>query len=178
MCREDNVPLNFFSWHCYTADPTDSSRASAAVRRLLDEGLHRDREPPERVELPAREHLGADRQVGHAGRPAAVLRRDGGAQGAAFVAAALLELQDAPVDVCNFFHGELGGFGIFTEQGVPLKAYQALRAVPRTRRDPAARRGPRGRRGQARVRRRPERRRSGGVASSSATSATRDRRSF
>jgi hypothetical protein len=25
-------------------------------------------------------------------------------------------------------HGELGGFGISTEQGVPLKAYQALRA--------------------------------------------------
>ena len=51
-----------------------------------------------------------------------------GAPGAAFVAASLLELQDAPIDVCNFFHGELGGFGIFTEQGVPLKAYQALRA--------------------------------------------------
>ena len=33
-----------------------------------------------------------------------------------------------PVDVCNFFHGELGGFGLFTEQGVPQKAYQALRA--------------------------------------------------
>ena len=51
-----------------------------------------------------------------------------GAPGAAFVVASLLELQDAPIDVCNFYHGELGGFGIFTEQGVPLKAYQALRA--------------------------------------------------
>jgi hypothetical protein len=51
-----------------------------------------------------------------------------GAPGAAFVAASLLELQDAPIDVCNFYHGELGGFGIFTEQGVPRKAYQSLRA--------------------------------------------------
>ena len=51
-----------------------------------------------------------------------------GAPGAAFAAAALLDLQDAPVDVCNFYHGELGGFGMFTEQGVPLKVYQAFRA--------------------------------------------------
>ena len=39
-----------------------------------------------------------------------------------------MELQDTPVNVCNFYHGELGAFGIFSEQGVPLKVYQALRA--------------------------------------------------
>jgi hypothetical protein len=55
-------------------------------------------------------------------------REMAGPSGAAFIVASLLELQDVPVDVCNFFHGELGGFGIFTEQGVPLKAYQALHA--------------------------------------------------
>ena len=32
------------------------------------------------------------------------------------------------MDVCNFFHGELGVFGIFSEQGVPQKAWQAMRA--------------------------------------------------
>jgi hypothetical protein len=37
-------------------------------------------------------------------------------------------LQDAPVDACNLFHGETGSFGIFTEQGVPLKNFHALRA--------------------------------------------------
>jgi hypothetical protein len=40
----------------------------------------------------------------------------------------LLELQGAPVDVCNLFHGELGGFGLFNEYGVPQKNYYALRA--------------------------------------------------
>jgi hypothetical protein len=54
-----------------------------------------------------------------------------GAPGAAFAAAALLELQDAPVDVANFFHGELGGFGLFSEQGGPRKVWQALRAFQR-----------------------------------------------
>jgi hypothetical protein len=51
-----------------------------------------------------------------------------GAHGAAFIVAALLELQDAPVDVCNLFHGELGGFGLFNEHGVRQKNYHALRA--------------------------------------------------
>jgi len=54
--------------------------------------------------------------------------RMAGAAGAAFVTTALLELQDAPVDVCNLFHGELGGFGLFNEHGVPQKNYHALRA--------------------------------------------------
>src|SRR4051812_18450457 len=129
MCREDDVPLNFFSWHCYTADPTELVARSRAVRRLLDEKGFTETEshlnewnylPGNTWEPIGKSATPADRQRFHA--------EMGGAQGAAFVAASLLELQDAPVDVCNFFHGELGGFGIFTEQGVPLKAYQALRA--------------------------------------------------
>jgi hypothetical protein len=52
----------------------------------------------------------------------------GGAPGAAFIVAALLNLQDAPLDMANFFHGEVGGFGLFNENGVPLKTFHALRA--------------------------------------------------
>ncbi|HAB19865.1 MAG TPA: hypothetical protein DCE44_25955, partial [Verrucomicrobiales bacterium] len=36
MCRGENVPLNFFSWHCYTADPSELSARARAIRRLLD----------------------------------------------------------------------------------------------------------------------------------------------
>jgi hypothetical protein len=36
MCRNDNVPLNFFSWHCYTADPSELVARSRAIRQLLD----------------------------------------------------------------------------------------------------------------------------------------------
>jgi len=48
--------------------------------------------------------------------------------GAAFIVASLIELQDAPLEVANFYHGEIGGFGLFNEQGVPQKAWQAMRA--------------------------------------------------
>jgi len=51
-----------------------------------------------------------------------------GMEGGAFIVATLLALQDAPVDVCNLFHGELGAFGLFNEQGVPFPNYHALLA--------------------------------------------------
>jgi len=41
----------------------------------------------------------------------------------------LIELQDAPLDMANLFHGELGGFGLFTGHGVPLKSLIELRAA-------------------------------------------------
>ena len=128
-CRKDNVPLNFFSWHCYTADPAELTARSRAIRRLLDSKGFTETESHlnEWNFLPGNTW----KPITKSGTPAARQRyyeEMAGAPGAAFVAAALVELQDAPVDVCNFFHGELGGFGIFTEQGTPLKAYQALRA--------------------------------------------------
>ena len=129
MCRRDSAPLNFFSWHCYTADPAELSTRSGAIRRLLDSNgftetenhlnewnflPNNDWQPISKTATPAARRHHYDEMAG--------------AAGAAFIAAALIELQNAPVDVCNLFHGETGGFGIFTPEGVPLKACEALRA--------------------------------------------------
>ncbi len=129
MCRKDNVPLNFFSWHCYTSDPAELSARSRAIRRLLDSRGFTETENHlnEWNYLPGNTWNPISKSGTAAGREQ-YYREMAGAPGAAFVAASLLELQDAPVDMCNFYHGELGAFGIFTEQGAPLKAYQALRA--------------------------------------------------
>lgn len=129
MCRKENVPLNFFSWHCYTANPTELLARSRAVRRMLDSAGFTDTENHlnEWNFLPGNTWKPISRQ-GTAPARQRFYEEMGGPAGAAFIAASLLELQDAPIDVCNFFHGELGGFGIFTEQGVPLKAWQAFRA--------------------------------------------------
>ena len=129
MCRKDNVPLNFFSWHCYTSNPLELVERSRAVRRLLDSVGFTDTENHlnEWNYLPGNSW----KPIGASASPMArqeFYREMAGASGAAFMVTALLELQDVPVDVCNYFHGELGGFGIFTEHGVPLKAYQALSA--------------------------------------------------
>jgi Glycosyl hydrolases family 39/Carbohydrate esterase, sialic acid-specific acetylesterase len=137
MCRKDNVPLNFFSWHCYTADPTELTARSRAIRQLLDSHGFTETESHlnEWNFLPGNSWS----PIGKSGTPAGRHRYFGemaGAPGAAFIATALLELQDAPVDACNLFHGELGAFGIFTEQGVPQKSYQTLRAFQGLRETP------------------------------------------
>ena len=41
---------------------------------------------------------------------------------------ALSELQDAPVDICNLYHGELGAFGLFNEYGAPNRVFYVMRA--------------------------------------------------
>ena len=129
MCRQDKIPLNFFSWHCYTADPTELTARARAIRQLLNSRGFTETES----HLNEWNYLPGNSwdPIGKSATPEARHRfyeEMAGPRGAAFAAAALLELQDAPVDICNFFHGELGGFGLFTELGLPLRTYQALRA--------------------------------------------------
>ena len=129
MCRKDGVPLDFFSWHCYAAGPAELSDRARAIRKLLDSKGFTETES----HLNEWNHLPGNDwgPISRSGTPSArqsTYATMAGAPGAAFVAAALMELQDAPVDICNFFHGETGSFGIFTEQGVPQKVYQAFRA--------------------------------------------------
>jgi hypothetical protein len=54
--------------------------------------------------------------------------RIGGAEGAAFLACVLVNLQDTPVTVANYYLCDNHGFGLFTFHGVPRKNYHAMRA--------------------------------------------------
>lgn len=128
-CRDEALPLDFFSWHCYTADPSELVARAKAIRRLLDEHGFRQAESHlnEWNYLPGNTWDPLSKNS-----PAPARQRYyeamAGAPGAAFIASALCELQDAPLDVANLFHGELGAFGLFNEFGVPQKNYFALRA--------------------------------------------------
>jgi hypothetical protein len=127
MCNHESVPLDFFSWHCYTADPSELSARARGVRKLLDASGFTKTESHlnEWNYLPGNSWAAFDKTAGPE------LRRDfyhqmSGVAGAVFTATALIELQDAPVDVANYYHGELGPFGVFDEFGAPTKAYDAL----------------------------------------------------
>ncbi len=129
FCRRENAPLDFFSWHCYSADPGEFAARAKAVRAMLDTRGFAKTESHlnEWNYLPDNSWKGVS---GKAEPPARqrFYERMAGAEGAAFLASALIALQDAPVDVCTIFHGELGGFGLFNEHGVPQKNYHALSA--------------------------------------------------
>ena len=126
-CRAQNVPLDFLS--CYADDPHDFSRRAHAIRQLLDERGFAKTEsildewnwlPGEDWTPVSRDHPGPARD--------ALYDKIGGEGGAAFIACALADLQDAPLDIACFYTGDCQGFGLFTQHGTPKKSYQAFRA--------------------------------------------------
>ena len=129
LCRREALPLDFFSWHCYTDNPSELAARARAVRALLDaRGFPKtESHLNEWNLLPGNSWDVLARQATPETRQRAA-EQMAGAPGGTFLVAALLELQDAPVDVCNFYHGETGGFGLFTEVGAPTRNYYALLA--------------------------------------------------
>lgn len=128
-CRDRGVPLDFFSWHRYSGEPSNYARRARAIRRLLDDhGFTRTEShlnewnylPNEDWRPMMKEGQGLPRQ-----QWADEMR---GPQGAAFVAWSLLSLQDAPVDMANFYTAEIQAFGLFNFHGVPQKTFHAVKA--------------------------------------------------
>jgi len=135
LCRRESLPLDFFSWHCYTDDPSELTRRSQAIRSLLNtKGFTKtESHLNEWNFLPQKSWKPLSKSAQPETRERFYTEMSG-ASGAAFIASALIELQDAPVEICNLFHGELGGFGLFNENGVPYQNYYALRAFNQTSR--------------------------------------------
>ena len=129
FCARESVPLDFLSWHCYTDAPTELATRAKAIRELLNvRGFTKtESHLNEWNYLPDKSWSGFSRKADPAARERTVQRMSN-EEGGAFVAAALIALQDAPVDVCNLFHGETGAFGLFTESGVPTRNYHAVLA--------------------------------------------------
>lgn len=143
-CRDHQVPLDFFSWHRYSKDPSDYARRAKAMRQLLDEHGFTKTEshfnewnylPNEDWRPMMKEGQGRMREEWNT-----EMR---GPKGAAFAAWALMSLQDAPVDMANFYTAEIQMFGMFNFNGVPQKTFYAFKAfrdlldTPRRVRTPA-----------------------------------------
>jgi len=128
-CSNHQAPLDFFSWHRYAGEPADYARRARAIRQLLDEHGFTGTEshlnewnylPNEDWRPMTREGQGLARE-----RWSAEMR---GPKGAAFAAWALMSLQDAPVDMANYYTAEVQMFGMFNLNGVPQKTFYAFRA--------------------------------------------------
>ena len=129
FCRDHQVPLDFFSWHGYAGDPADYASRARALRQLLDaNGFTRTEShlnewnylPDEDWQPMMPKGQGVMREQWTA--------RMRGPEGAAFAAWTLMALQDAPVDMANFYTAEIQAFGMFNFNGVPQKTYYAFRA--------------------------------------------------
>ncbi len=143
-CRERNVPLDFFSWHRYAEDPADFARRAWALRRCLDEhGFVATESHLNEWNFLPRGDWTPMMQQGQGTKRERWTEEMRGPRGAAFLAWALISLQDAPVDMANFYTAEIQAFGLFNFHGVPQKTFYALRAfrllldTPRRVRTPA-----------------------------------------
>ena len=128
-CRRESAPLDFFSWHRYSADPLSFAVRAKAIRSLLDQHGFTKTESHlnEWNYLPQNDW--GPMLVGGQGLPREkFFDQIGGAPGAAFSTAVLLSLQDAPLDAANYFTGEIQGFGLFNFYGVPKKTFYAFKA--------------------------------------------------
>jgi hypothetical protein len=125
-CRKESVPLDFLSWHMYTADPTAPVRGTRGLRAVLDElGLQKTESHLDEWNYLPGNDWGP--MLSRDGRRLQKWFDDaGGVRGAAFVACVLLGLQDAPLDMGNFYTGDNGAWGLFNHFGVPKKTYYAF----------------------------------------------------
>ena len=126
-CRNENLPLDFFSWHTYTNSPSELVQRASAIRRLLDESgfQHTENHLNEWNYLPDNDWspmLGQQPQLRQAW-----FERIHGNEGAAFTAASLIGFQNAPLDAANYYSADIHGFGMFSEHGVPHRNYDAIR---------------------------------------------------
>ena len=131
-CQQHRVPLDFLSWHTYTDDPYLYVRKAQAIRQWLDDHgfAHTKIHLNEWNYLPQNdwtpmlaEGIPEQRQ--------AWFETIGGVEGAAFTACVLTYLQDSPVDVANYYNGDVNPFGLFNRYGVPRRNYYAMDAFQR-----------------------------------------------
>lgn len=129
-CREHGLPLDFFSWHNYASSPEELARNARIARDSLNEYGFSSTEshlnewnymPPDfgAVFAPGYEYIRRE-----------AFERQKSEEGASFVAASLITLQDQPLDVANYYDGQPSALycGIFDYYGVPQKTFHAFKA--------------------------------------------------
>jgi hypothetical protein len=130
-CRKHDLPLDFFSWHSYAHMPSTIESNAIMIRSLLDRYGFKTTEShlnewnlwPDwemnRLSRSDQAHYRRDR-----------FERQKNEVGASFSVSTLIRLQDAKVDVANYFDGQPHNYycGLFDLYGVPQKTYTAFHA--------------------------------------------------
>ena len=127
-CRDHSAPLDFFSWHYYSADPYRVVSDAGIARKQLDKyGFNN-------AESHLNEwHLVYSFKGLRAKDPAKWpevkknIEKINGPEGAVYTASVLMLLQDCSVDVANYYDGKDKHWGLFDTNG-PVKTYYVFKA--------------------------------------------------
>ncbi len=128
-CKQHSIPLDFFSWHLYATDPSECVIRARGLREALDSRGFKAAELHfnEWNYLPGNDWTALTLK-GQGLPRERFFEQVGGMPGAAFAAGVLINLQDSPVDVANYYLSDSNGLGLFTVDGVPKKNYYAMKA--------------------------------------------------
>ena len=97
-CRDRKVPLDFYSWHCYARNPVHIAERSAYIRERLDEyGFVK-------TESILNEWNYVKGWVDDWVYSMRVISGDMNLKGAAFIASAMVQCQNEPVDMLMFYN--------------------------------------------------------------------------
>jgi|GEM_PF-3134135 len=127
MCRDRKLPLDFFSWHAYASQP----EKVASQARLVRERLNHYGFSSVESHLNEWNMLPGDalfEKVNAYQRRSSFMRLKN-EEGASFCIAALIKLQDAGVDVTNYYDGQPHSdfCGLFDTFTVPQKTFYAFK---------------------------------------------------
>ena len=144
LCRDRKLPLDFVSWHCYPAVPQAVAANATAARRLIDEYGFTNAESHITEWHPFWYSWEGSVDANELGNPNpkkyATMREKfdtmRGPQAAAFVASALMLLQDCPLDMANYYTADTNPWGMFDAFGVPGRVYYTFVAFNRLTRTP------------------------------------------
>ncbi len=131
-CREQKLPMDFFSWHCYSNSPGGLSREARSARSLLDANGFTNAASMCTEWRPMLAGFGevAWSPNQPSGSVRAAFDRNRNHEAAAFAASALMQAQDAPLDMAHFYTADSSPWSMFDEYGVPGKVFFRLQGVP------------------------------------------------
>lgn len=130
-CRDHSVPLDFFSWHMYSNNPPDMVKHAKNARRLLDQyGFAKTESHLNEWHFINGWNMfpGTDTDLERYAKVEEFFEQTVNEEGAAMAGSVLILLQDAYVDVANYYcadyYNALSMFDVF---GIPRKVYYAFK---------------------------------------------------
>lgn len=143
-CRDRRLPVDFVSWHCYPGTPQEVARDAITARKRIDEYGFKNAESHITEWHPMWYSWEGSVDANELGNPKpekyATMREKfdnmRGPKSAAFVASALMLLQDSPLDMANYYTADTNPWGMFDSFGVPGRVYYAFVAFKQLTKTP------------------------------------------
>lgn len=126
--KETGSPLDFFSWHSYPAHPSHLTDPATKIRELLDDfGFNETESHLNEWNLAPYQNCWG-RFMSHSHDLESYLQRKKGCEGGSLTASCLIAMQDAPLDMANYYDASNGLWGMFHYHNYPGKPFFAFKA--------------------------------------------------